>query len=86
MREPLRWQVALLSESDEEWAAKLDVACSSDAFSPLPDNVYRAKRSGVRYLAEPSGSVMDAECIGCGCALDRVRTHITKMISPLFNL
>ncbi len=57
--------VAPLSESDKkEWAAKLDgVTCSSDAFFPFPDNVHRAKRSGVRYLAAPGGSVMDAECI-----------------------
>jgi phosphoribosylaminoimidazolecarboxamide formyltransferase/IMP cyclohydrolase len=39
------------------------VACSSDAFFPFPDNVHRAKKSGVRYLAAPSGSVMDEECI-----------------------
>ncbi|GJE93232.1 bifunctional purine biosynthesis protein ade10 [Phanerochaete sordida] len=39
------------------------VACSSDAFFPFPDNVHRAVRSGVKYLAAPSGSVMDAECI-----------------------
>ena len=57
--------VVPLSESDKKtWAAKLDdVVCSSDAFFPFPDNVHRAKRSGVRYLAAPSGSVMDAECI-----------------------
>ncbi|CDO76292.1 hypothetical protein BN946_scf184917.g8 [Trametes cinnabarina] len=51
----------------EERAAHLrrldGVACSSDAFFPFPDNVHRARRSGVRYLAAPSGSVMDAECI-----------------------
>ncbi|KAI0272415.1 AICARFT/IMPCHase bienzyme [Gloeopeniophorella convolvens] len=40
-----------------------DVACSSDAFFPFPDNVHRARKSGVRYLAAPSGSVMDEECI-----------------------
>ena len=39
------------------------VACSSDAFFPFPDNVHRARKSGVKYLAAPSGSVMDAECI-----------------------
>ncbi|KAG6811229.1 Bifunctional purine biosynthesis protein ade10 [Tricholoma furcatifolium] len=48
----------------KEWASKLDgVACSSDAFFPFPDNVHRAKKSGVKYLAAPSGSVMDEECI-----------------------
>ncbi|WVQ95758.1 phosphoribosylaminoimidazolecarboxamide formyltransferase/IMP cyclohydrolase [Kwoniella sp. CBS 9459] len=39
------------------------VACSSDAFFPFPDNVHRARRSGATYLAAPSGSIMDAECI-----------------------
>lgn len=39
------------------------VACSSDAFFPFSDNVHRAHKSGVKYLAAPSGSVMDAECI-----------------------
>ncbi|KAE9400005.1 bifunctional purine biosynthesis protein ade10 [Gymnopus androsaceus JB14] len=39
------------------------VSCSSDAFFPFPDNVHRARKSGVKYLAAPSGSVMDAECI-----------------------
>ncbi|CAK5267501.1 unnamed protein product [Mycena citricolor] len=54
----------LTAEERAEWAAKLDgVACSSDAFFPFPDNVHRARKSGVRYLAAPSGSVMDAECI-----------------------
>ena len=47
-----------------EHAARLaGVACSSDAFFPFPDNVHRARRSGVTYLAAPSGSVMDEECI-----------------------
>ena len=55
---------ALTAQERKEWAAQLDgVACSSDAFFPFPDNVHRAKRSGVRYLAAPSGSVMDAECV-----------------------
>ncbi|KIJ55208.1 hypothetical protein M422DRAFT_23822 [Sphaerobolus stellatus SS14] len=54
----------LSQEERKEHTAKLDgVACSSDAFFPFPDNVHRVKKSGVRYLAAPSGSVMDAECI-----------------------
>ncbi|KAG9309885.1 AICARFT IMPCHase bienzyme [Chiua virens] len=54
----------LTGEERQEWAAQLDgLACSSDAFFPFPDNVHRARKSGVRYLAAPSGSVMDAECI-----------------------
>ncbi|KAF8799247.1 AICARFT/IMPCHase bienzyme [Phlegmacium glaucopus] len=55
---------ALRDEEKKEWASKLDgVACSSDAFFPFPDNVHRARKSGVKYLAAPSGSVMDEECI-----------------------
>ncbi|EPQ56755.1 AICAR transformylase domain of bifunctional purine biosynthesis enzyme [Gloeophyllum trabeum ATCC 11539] len=54
----------LEEEERQEWIAKLDgAACSSDAFFPFPDNVHRARRSGVRYLAAPGGSVMDAECV-----------------------
>jgi phosphoribosylaminoimidazolecarboxamide formyltransferase / IMP cyclohydrolase len=57
--------VESLSQSERKaWAAKLeDVACSSDAFFPFPDNVHRARKSGVKYLAAPSGSVMDEECV-----------------------
>ncbi|KZP01660.1 bifunctional purine biosynthesis protein ade10 [Calocera viscosa TUFC12733] len=56
---------APLSEAEKEaWAQKLTgVACSSDAFFPFPDNVHRARKSGVSYLAAPGGSVMDAECV-----------------------
>lgn len=43
-----------------EWIAKLqNVALSLDAFFPFPDNVYRAARLGVKFVAAPSGSVMD---------------------------
>ncbi|KAF3912117.1 hypothetical protein ABW21_db0204852 [Orbilia brochopaga] len=44
----------------KEWMQQLEgVACSSDAFFPFSDNVYRAARSGVKYLAAPGGSVND---------------------------
>ncbi|KAK6204960.1 cytidine deaminase-like protein [Scheffersomyces amazonensis] len=50
-----------LSQAErDEWIGKLkNVALSSDAFFPFPDNVYRAARSGVKFIAAPSGSVMD---------------------------
>jgi len=55
---------ALRKEDKKEWASKLDgVACSSDQFFPSPDSVHRARKSGVKYLAAPSGSDMDEECI-----------------------
>ncbi|KAF3914717.1 hypothetical protein AA313_de0207470 [Arthrobotrys entomopaga] len=47
-------------EEKKEWMSQLEgVACSSDAFFPFSDNVYRAARSGVKYLAAPGGSVND---------------------------
>ncbi len=50
-------------EKDAHMKELKGVACSSDAFFPFPDNVHRARKSGVQYLAAPSGSIMDAECI-----------------------
>ncbi len=45
-----------------------DVALGSDAFFPFPDNIERARRSGVRYIAQPGGSIRDdlviAQCDG----------------------
>ena len=47
----------------EEQRAYLDtidgVALGSDAFFPFGDNIERAKKSGVRYIAEPGGSIRD---------------------------
>ncbi|KAH6709465.1 cytidine deaminase-like protein [Leptodontidium sp. MPI-SDFR-AT-0119] len=44
-----------------EWLGKLgEVAISSDAFFPFIDNVYRAGRSGAKYMAAPSGSQNDS--------------------------
>ncbi|KAI9873446.1 MAG: bifunctional phosphoribosylaminoimidazolecarboxamide formyltransferase/IMP cyclohydrolase, partial [Watsoniomyces obsoletus] len=47
-------------EERREWLNKLSgVAVSSDAFFPFVDNVYRAARSGVNYIASPVGSQND---------------------------
>lgn len=52
---------AQLSEAKKtEWIGQLDaVSLSSDAFFPFRDNVDRAKRSGVQFIAAPSGSAAD---------------------------
>ena len=53
----------------EERRAVLDavdgVALGSDAFFPFSDNIERAFRSGVRYVAEPGGSIRDDAVIDC---------------------
>ncbi|MBQ9744372.1 MAG: phosphoribosylaminoimidazolecarboxamide formyltransferase [Clostridia bacterium] len=53
----------------EEMRAYLDtitgVSVGSDAFFPFSDNIERAKRSGVSYIAEPGGSIRDDVVIDC---------------------
>lgn len=51
-------------EDREAWLAEMkDVALSSDAFFPFIDNVFRAGRSGVKYIAAPMGSQNDQAVI-----------------------
>ncbi len=48
----------------KEWLAKnTDVALGSDAFFPFGDNIERAKKSGVKYIAQPGGSIRDDNVI-----------------------
>ena len=53
----------------QEQRAYLDtisgVALGSDAFFPFSDNIERAKKSGVSYIAEPGGSIRDDAVIDC---------------------
>lgn len=41
------------------------VSLASDAFFPFSDNIERARKSGVSYVAEPGGSIRDQEVIDC---------------------
>ncbi len=51
-------------EEKKEWLAKnTDVALGSDAFFPFGDNIERAYKSGVKYIAEPGGSIRDDNVI-----------------------
>ncbi len=51
-------------EEQRAWLDKLtDVALGSDAFFPFGDNIERAKKSGVKYVAQPGGSVRDDNVI-----------------------
>ena len=50
----------------KEYLASIDgVSLGSDAFFPFSDNIERAKRSGVKYIAEPGGSIRDDLVIEC---------------------
>ncbi|NLO86424.1 MAG: phosphoribosylaminoimidazolecarboxamide formyltransferase [Clostridiales bacterium] len=54
----------LTSDEKKAWLAELtDVALGSDAFFPFSDNIDRAARSGVKYIAEPGGSIRDGVVI-----------------------
>ncbi|MBR0410894.1 MAG: phosphoribosylaminoimidazolecarboxamide formyltransferase [Eubacterium sp.] len=51
-------------EEKRQWLDKLtDVALGSDAFFPFGDNIERAHKSGVKYVAQPGGSIRDDNVI-----------------------
>lgn len=53
-------------EAKKEWLKNLTGVClGSDAFFPFSDNIERAKRSGVEYIAQPGGSLRDDAVIEC---------------------
>ena len=64
----------LTAEEKRAWLdARQDVALGSDAFFPFADNIKRACASGVKYIAQPGGSIRDdlviAECDKNGIAM-----------------
>lgn len=70
----------LTREEKREWIARnTDVCLGSDAFFPFGDNIERAHKSGVRYIAQAGGSVRDDNVIetcdkyGIAMALTGVR-------------
>ena len=54
----------LTREEKAEWLAKQSgVSLGSDAFFPFGDNIERARKSGVQYVAQPGGSIRDDHVI-----------------------
>ena len=54
----------LTREEKKEWlATQSGVSLGSDAFFPFGDNIERAKRSGVQFVAQPGGSIRDDNVI-----------------------
>ena len=51
-------------EEKEEWLSQAEgITLGSDAFFPFSDNIERAKKSGVKYVAQPGGSIRDQDVI-----------------------
>ncbi|KAJ2780215.1 bifunctional phosphoribosylaminoimidazolecarboxamide formyltransferase/IMP cyclohydrolase [Coemansia interrupta] len=63
------------AERKEYLASVRGVVVSSDAFFPFSDNIHRARRSGVDYVAAPSGSIMDQVVIDAADAYGMVLAH-----------
>lgn len=54
----------LTKEEKKAWLEKFEgVSLGSDAFFPFGDNIERAKRSGVQFVAQPGGSIRDDNVI-----------------------
>ena len=63
----------LTEEEKKRWiATQTGVTCGSDAFFPFGDNVKRAYKSGVKYIAEPGGSIRDDNVIETADSYDMV--------------
>ena len=61
------------AEEKRTWLDQMDgAALGSDAFFPFSDNIERAKKSGVKYIAQPGGSVRDEDVIECCNKYDMV--------------
>ena len=58
--------VPFTPQEKAEWHKKMtEVSLGSDAFFPFEDNIERAAQSGVKYIAQPGGSVRDEAVIDC---------------------
>ena len=61
------------AEQKKAWLAQnTDVVLGSDAFFPFSDNIERAHKNGVKYIAQPGGSVRDDLVIECADKYDMV--------------
>ncbi|HIU02321.1 MAG TPA: phosphoribosylaminoimidazolecarboxamide formyltransferase [Candidatus Onthocola gallistercoris] len=60
-----KWRPEVFTRDEKRaWLDGLkDVALGSDAFFPFGDNIERAHRSGVKYVAQPGGSIRDDQVI-----------------------
>lgn len=73
-QELFKYRPEPLSEAEKtDWLKKVkDVSLCSDAFFPFGDNIERANRSGVKYVAESGGSIRDDNVIKTANDFDMV--------------
>ena len=73
-QEELEKEIARREKEKQEAYLKTvsEVSLGSDAFFPFSDNILRAFKSGVKYVAEPGGSIRDDDVIACCDAHDMV--------------
>ena len=67
-----RPQVLTVEEKKAWIARQTGVSVGSDAFFPFGDNVERARKSGVQYIAQPGGSIRDQQVIDTANKYDMV--------------
>jgi len=77
MQASLRASVSPLSRQERgEWIARFEGVCiSSDAYFPFRDSIDRASRSHVQYVAQPGGSLRDAEVTAAADQYGMVMAH-----------
>ena len=77
MQASLRAAVSPLTRLErEEWIARFQGVCiSSDAYFPFRDSIDRASRSHVQYVAQPGGSLRDADVTGAADQYGMVMAH-----------
>ena len=74
----------LTREEKRAWLDTLkDVSLGSDAFFPFGDNIERAHKSGVDYIAQAGGSVRDDHVIDTCDNMYRNGIHRCTVVSPL---
>ena len=78
---------AFTKEEKRAWLdGNTNVALGSDAFFPFGDNIERAYKSGVKYIAQPGGSIRDDNvietCNKRGIAMCLSLIHISEPTRP----
>ncbi len=73
----------LTDEDIREYLSSISgVSLGSDAFFPFSDNIERARKSGVTYIAEPGGSIRDDLVIDCCNKYDMVMAFTGMRLFP----